>query len=515
MIDLFAVFDKRGVLLFLHNPLSMNNFTELLNDFIQCALIDHVTQPIKLVSNHAAQYLAQSKVVLVCVYPRDLPQLDYIPNLLGKCALYVEGKCHLTDRSIEGFDESVLDTLVHLAETEAATCVPNEASQKVSSVTNKRKTGGTEKGRKWGLSKEEQKSLDYSQKSLNDSNSSPASSSHKSSNNSDTTTSVSTLKSVSKELEELKASQAKPEKPNMFWGAIQAIAGGKELNDVNLKEPLKVLNDHLIGKNVAPPVASLICDRVRADLKSQRTSAFATLKSQVELSAEKAIKTLIASESPSQFLAHVKQQTPYVMAFVGVNGVGKSTSLAKVAAWLLANDLSVLLVAGDTFRAGAVEQLGKHARNLGSIYEERVSIFEKGYGRDAAQVAEAAVQQAKSAGTQVVLIDTAGRMPNNSQLMRALSDLVQRSRPHRVLFVGEALAGNEALVQLTHFNAALEPRGVDALLVSKYDTVDDKVGAVVNMCHTARAPVLFVGSGQTFGDLKTLSPSTVIQLLLQ
>ena len=137
-----------------------------------------------------------------------------------------------------------------------------------------------------------------------------------------------------------------------------------------------------------------------------------------------------------------------VTCVMGVNGVGKSTSLSKVAYYLKSNGFTPMLCACDTFRAGAVEQLRVHANAL------ELPLFEKGYGRDASGIAADGVKYAKQMGHDVVLIDTAGRMQDNEPLMRALSKLVTLNNPDLVLFVGEALVGNEAVDQVTGFNQA-------------------------------------------------------------
>lgn len=225
--------------------------------------------------------------------------------------------------------------------------------------------------------------------------------------------------------------------------------------------------------------------------------------------------------------ASAEKRAPYSMTFVGVNGVGKSTNLSKVAFWLLQNDFKVLIAACDTFRSGAVEQLRVHVRNLGMLVEkggvgERagVELYERGYGKDAAGIAKDAIvfgecassapkhhsnmSAAKDNGFDVVLIDTAGRMQDNEvshlsrltafrqtkvsfqPLMRALAKLVSINNPDKIIFVGEALVGNEAVDQLTKFDRALKDfssasgtmtkgRGIDGMLVTKWDTVDDKV----------------------------------------
>ena len=206
------------------------------------------------------------------------------------------------------------------------------------------------------------------------------------------------------------------------------------------------------------------------------------------------------------------------MTFVGVNGVGKSTNLSKVAYWLLQHDLKVLMVAGDTFRAGAIEQLRKHSRNLGSMAPGRIEIYERGYGRDAALVTKEAIKYANDNKFDVVLVDTAGRMQDNGPLMIALAKLISLNRPDRVIFVGEALVGHDALAQLSKFNAALldhSAKPIDGILLTKVDTIDDKIGAALSMTLQAKAPILFLGVGQTYLDLKRINVKQVVDLLLK
>jgi len=207
---------------------------------------------------------------------------------------------------------------------------------------------------------------------------------------------------------------------------------------------------------------------------------------------------------------------PYVIVFVGVNGVGKSTSLAKVCSWLLQNELKVMIAACDTFRAGAIEQLQVHAKNLS------VPLFYRKYGTDPAAVATEAINKARKEEIDVVLVDTAGRMQDNEPLMRALAKLVCINEPDLVLFVGEALVGNEAVDQLTKFNRSLEefgagknPRGIDGIFLTKFDTVDEKVGAAISMAYTTGQPIVFVGIGQKYSDLRQLPVQRVVSILLK
>lgn len=207
----------------------------------------------------------------------------------------------------------------------------------------------------------------------------------------------------------------------------------------------------------------------------------------------------------------------YTIVFLGVNGVGKSTNLAKVAYYLKhKGGLNPLICACDTFRAGAVEQLKTHSRCLD------VPLFERGYGKDPADIAKHAIAHAASNGMDVVLVDTAGRMQDNEPLMRALAKLVAINTPDLVLFVGEALVGNDAIDQVSKFNRSLidmshdprNPRGIDGMLLTKYDTVDDKVGAALSMVYVTGQPIVFVGNGQKYTHLRKLQAKDVCKTLL-
>ncbi|CDI79452.1 DNA-binding protein, putative [Eimeria acervulina] len=183
---------------------------------------------------------------------------------------------------------------------------------------------------------------------------------------------------------------------------------------------------------------------------------------------------------------------------------------------MLKGGLKVLIAACDTFRAGAVEQLRTHARCLD------VPLFERGYGRDAAAICKEALKYAKEEQIDVVLIDTAGRMQDNDPLMRSLGKLVYMNNPDLILFVGEALVGNDAAHQLKKFNQAIAdasvqgstPRLIDGILLTKFDTVDDKVGAALSMAYITGQPIVFVGTGQKYGNLKKLNPDMVANALL-
>lgn len=292
------------------------------------------------------------------------------------------------------------------------------------------------------------------------------------------------------------------------------------MEKADLEPALKALKDKLMTKNVAEEIAEKLCESVAASLEGKKLGSFTRISSTVQAAMEEALVRILTPRRSIDILRDVhaakEQGKPYVVVFVGVNGVGKSTNLAKVAYWLQQHNINVMMAACDTFRSGAVEQLRTHARRL------QIPIFEKGYEKDPAIVAKEAIQEASRNGSDVVLVDTAGRMQDNEPLMRALSKLVYVNSPDLVLFVGEALVGNDAVDQLSKFNQKLadlspspNPRLIDGILLTKFDTIDDKVGAALSMVYISGSPVMFVGCGQSYTDLKKLNVKSIIKALLK
>ncbi len=323
------------------------------------------------------------------------------------------------------------------------------------------------------------------------------------------------------------------------WGSslkgIMDQVSGKVLSTSDLDQPLKEMEKMLTGKNVAREIAQEICQKVREKLVGRKMTSFTRVKTAVrqalEVSIEKILRpgkgrggsddvdvlrdVVTKRERGAGGIFGRKQDgsnpRPFVIVMVGINGVGKSTSLAKIAYYLKSNGCKPLLAACDTFRSGAVEQLNVHAKCL------KVPLYHKGYAKDPALVAKAAIDHATQEGNDVVLVDTAGRMQNNVPLMKALSNLVVQNNPDLVLFVCEALVGNDGMDQLEMFDKALRSGGhqrkIDGIVLTKFDTVSDKVGAALTMTHLTGAPVVFCGTGQKYNHLKKLSVQSVIKSL--
>lgn len=318
-----------------------------------------------------------------------------------------------------------------------------------------------------------------------------------------------------------------------MFSMFKGLVGSKSVTREDMKPILDKLKDHMIAKNVAADIADKLCESVAAKLEGKVLGTFTGVTSTVKSTLVDALVQLLSPKRRVDILRDVmeaqKQQRPYTITFCGVNGVGKSTNLAKIAFWLIENDLRVLIAACDTFRAGAVEQLRTHTRHLNALHPPEkhnslmmVQLYEKGYGKDAAGIAMEAINFARDQKIDVVLIDTAGRMQDNEPLMRALAKLIKVNTPDLVAFVGEALVGNEAVDQLVKFNRALadhssqeNPHLIDGIVLTKFDTIDDKVGAAISMTYITGQPIIFVGTGQTYTDLKSLNPKAVVHALMK
>ncbi|KAI9297596.1 P-loop containing nucleoside triphosphate hydrolase protein [Neoconidiobolus thromboides FSU 785] len=320
----------------------------------------------------------------------------------------------------------------------------------------------------------------------------------------------------------------KVETESRLMSIFNSLTGQHIINEDELIPVLANMKEHLVQKNVAEEIASHLCESVKSDIVGKKLGGFQSLAKAVSDSLRESITQILTPGTSMDIIkeinnANTVQKRPYVMSFIGVNGVGKSTNLSKTCFWLLQNRKKVLVAACDTFRSGAVEQLGVHVKNLLKLNQNgSVQLYERGYGKDSASIAKDAIAFGASNGFDVVLIDTAGRMQNNESLMKALARLVAVNQPDKVIFVGEALVGNEAVDQLSKFNQALEdfsgsaqPRKIDGIILTKFDTIDDKVGAALSMTFTSRAPILFVGTGQTYTDLKKMNVDHVVNALLK
>lgn len=320
------------------------------------------------------------------------------------------------------------------------------------------------------------------------------------------------------------------------FGFLKNFVGGKTLTQDDLEKTLEATQTHLISKNVAPEVAEKLCETVKTSLLGSKTKNWTSVDATVKDAMADALRRVLTPNTSADLLFEIRKKakankqsikgssnsafTPYVISVVGVNGVGKSTNLSKIAFWLLQNKFKVLIAACDTFRSGAVEQLRVHVNRLQELTERNnaghIDMFEEGYGKDAGAIAQHAVEFGRKGHYDVVLIDTAGRRHNDDRLMSSLEKFGKMAAPDKIVMVGEALVGTDSVQQARNFNNAFGPhRNIDFFLISKCDTVGEMVGSLVNMTYSTNIPVLFVGTGQNYTDIRTLSVEWAVQLLMK
>lgn len=199
------------------------------------------------------------------------------------------------------------------------------------------------------------------------------------------------------------------------------------------------------------------------------------------------------------------QGLPAVFVFIGFNGSGKTTSIAKIAYYLKQHGMRPVIAAADTFRAASIEQLEYHGQKL------EVKVVKHNYGGDAAAVIFDAVEHAKSKGCNVVLADTAGRAHTNSNLMDEIRKISRVNRPDLKVLVVDSLTGNDAVEQARTFNEAV---GIDCMVLTKAD-VNEKGGSILSVCHTLKKPILFLGTGQGYEDMERFEPLRFVKNLLE
>ncbi len=269
-----------------------------------------------------------------------------------------------------------------------------------------------------------------------------------------------------------------------------------ELSEKDLEPILWELQLQLISNDVAVDVAAKVCEELKGRLEGVAIPRFGDKTAPVMEVLKESIESAMDTDGHLDFLRLVAEKkaqgAPYVILFVGINGTGKTTTIAKVTKLLQDNGHSVVLASGDTYRAGAIEQLEEHARRLG------VRVIKHRYGSDAAAVSFDAVQHARAQGIDAVLIDTAGRMQTNRNLMDELEKIKRVVQPDLTVMVLDSLIGNDAIDQAETFNRHI---GFDAAILTKVDA-DAKGGSSLSISYVTGKPVIYVGVGQEYGDLE-------------
>ncbi|QDA32387.1 signal recognition particle-docking protein FtsY [Thermococcus indicus] len=267
-----------------------------------------------------------------------------------------------------------------------------------------------------------------------------------------------------------------------------------EIKEKDVEEALDELEIELLEADVALETVEALREKINENLVGKKVRIGTNKGKLIEDGLREAILEILTPEKKIDLIELIKskEEKPFVIAFVGFNGSGKTTTIAKLAHWLRKNGLGVVIAASDTFRAGAIEQVEEHARRVG------VKVIKHSYGADPAAVAYDAIQHAKARGLDVVLIDTAGRNELNRNLMDEMKKIARVTKPDLVIFVGDSLAGNSVVEQAKQFNEAVK---IDGVILTKLDA-DARGGAALSISHAIGAPILFVGVGQGYDDLR-------------
>ncbi len=252
-------------------------------------------------------------------------------------------------------------------------------------------------------------------------------------------------------------------------------------------------------------VAVEVIDKIRADLKSSivgKPIQRGKVEEEVTKSLKESIESLFEVEK-IDLLKKAREKKPFIIMFSGINGSGKTTTIAKISRLLESNGMKCVIAASDTFRAAAIQQLQEHADRLG------IKLIRQEYGADPAAVAFDAIKYAESKGVDVVLIDTAGRQHSNKNLIEEMKKMVRVAKPDMKIFVGEAITGNDCVEQAKTFNEAI---GIDGIILAKAD-VDEKGGAAISVSYVTRKPIIYLGTGQNYDDLAPFNPGMVVESL--
>ena len=282
-----------------------------------------------------------------------------------------------------------------------------------------------------------------------------------------------------------------------------------ELKPENVRPILAEFKMNLVENDVAFPVAEKICSEMEERLNKVQVKRLEDRKKIVEQQLREVLLETMQTNSKIDLLKAIeekrKKAEPFTIAFVGINGTGKTTTIAKVCRFLNKHKYSVVIACSDTYRAGSIEQLEEHAKRLG------IRMIKHSYGADPAAVAYDTITHAKSHGINVVLIDTAGRMQTNQNLMNELAKIKRVVKPDLTLLTVDSLIGNDAVMQAEEFHKAV---GIDATILTKVDA-DVKGGSALSVTYVTQKPILFIGTGQTYDDLEQFDPERFVQMILK
>ena len=309
-------------------------------------------------------------------------------------------------------------------------------------------------------------------------------------------------KSETSIFDELKPEEETDENLGMFSFVRHKTISEKDIDDI-----LFELEMALLEGDVAMDVAEQIINSVKVDLVGRKIKRRNDVDDFTKEALKKAISHILDIEGKdiTSLIEEAKKTgEPLKIMFVGINGTGKTTTIAKISTYFIQKGYTPVIAAADTFRAGAIEQLTHHADKL------HVKIIKHKKGADPAAVAYDAVEHARAKGKELVLIDTAGRMQTNINLMDEMKKIKRVIKPDLIIYVGDALTGNDSVEQAQKFNDAV---GIDGIILTKADA-DAKGGAALSIGYVIQKPILFLGTGQSYSDIIEFKPEWMVEQII-
>lgn len=298
--------------------------------------------------------------------------------------------------------------------------------------------------------------------------------------------------------------EKKPKKPKVIKKIVKKISRKIEITEDDIKPLLWDMQLSLLQGDVALEVAEKIISNVQSELTGKKVEK-SKIEENVKNAFKKAILSVFEEAGGMDFDKIVKSKKPYLVLFLGFNGSGKTTTIAKIGKRLKDQGFKIVFAAADTFRAASIEQLEEHGKRLG------IPVIKHKYGADPAAVIFDAVKHAQAKGIDVVLADTAGRSHANINLIEELKKICRVNKPDLKILVLDSLTGNDIIEQAKMFNEAV---GVDGIIFTKVD-VCEKGGSILSAVYTIKKPVIFLADGQDYENLKPFDKDEFVEKLLE
>ncbi len=314
------------------------------------------------------------------------------------------------------------------------------------------------------------------------------------------------IKKPVKKIIKVKEEETEEEETKGFFKKI-----GEKISKIKISErEFGVYGEELEMLLLENNVALEVAEKIVQDLK-ERIVGKEFLKKEAEEEIKDSFKDIIRKIliAPPDLIGEIREKSadqsrePYIILFCGINGSGKTTTIAKIAEHLKSKKISCVLAAADTFRAASIEQLKEHADRIG------VKVISHEYGSDPAAVGFDAIKYAKKNFINCVLIDTAGRMHTQKNLLKEMEKIAKVCKPDKKIFVGESITGNDAIEQVRSFDWAI---GIDGIVLTKAD-IDEKGGTALSVGYVTKKPILYLGTGQAYDKIEPFDKERFIQRL--